>query len=247
MGDAFHLSHSPKGVRTWTDDFRDHPHFKYRARVVDFDEEASVATLEFTASYDASPPSVDVGFWIVVGHPPDPRQRHAYVSRKEGVWPAGTRVLRVGNVSIWPEPEGYQKAPPGDTKSLFIITGSKSHPWSRQFMQRECVHFTKTTGDRKPVDAEIMKTTFSSGTKKKYTVFISSTQNDLVSERSRVSEIVLRSGHIPVAMEYFPATPVNSWSLITRLIDDCDYVICLVAARYGYVPDSEDKSYTEKE
>lgn len=82
---------------------------------------------------------------------------------------------------------------------------------------------------------------------KKYTIFVSSTQRDLVAERARVVEAILRAGHIPVAMEYFPASPTGSWKLIIQLIDDCDYVVCLVAARYGFIPEGEEHSYTEKE
>ncbi len=82
---------------------------------------------------------------------------------------------------------------------------------------------------------------------KKYTIFVSSTQKDLAKERSYAIEAILRSGHIPITMEYFPATDKSSWSLITSLIDDCDYVICLVAGRYGFVAEGEAKSYSERE
>jgi len=51
---------------------------------------------------------------------------------------------------------------------------------------------------------------------------------------------------IPSAMELFPAANEDQWSLIKKVIDDCDYYIVVVAGRYGSV-DSEGMSYTEKE
>src|SRR5690606_28751076 len=38
---------------------------------------------------------------------------------------------------------------------------------------------------------------------------------------------------IPVGMELFPAADDDQWTLIQRLIDDCDYYILIVGGRYG--------------
>lgn len=51
---------------------------------------------------------------------------------------------------------------------------------------------------------------------------------------------------IPAGMELFPAANEDQWSLIKRVIDDCDYYIVIVGGRYGSVgPDG--LSYTEME
>jgi hypothetical protein len=51
---------------------------------------------------------------------------------------------------------------------------------------------------------------------------------------------------IPVGMELFPAADDDQWTLIKRLIDDCDYYILIVGGRYGSV-NSEGISYTQME
>ena len=51
---------------------------------------------------------------------------------------------------------------------------------------------------------------------------------------------------IPSGMELFPAANESQWSLIKRVIDDCDYYILIVGGRYGSLgPDGI--SYTEME
>jgi hypothetical protein len=47
-------------------------------------------------------------------------------------------------------------------------------------------------------------------------------------------------------MELFPASSDDQWTLIKRVIDDCDYYLVIVAGRYGSV-DSNGIGYTEKE
>ena len=51
---------------------------------------------------------------------------------------------------------------------------------------------------------------------------------------------------IPAGMELFPASSEDQWSLIKRVIDDCDYYILIIGGRYGSVgPDGI--SYTQME
>lgn len=51
---------------------------------------------------------------------------------------------------------------------------------------------------------------------------------------------------MPAGMELFPAANEDQWTLIKKVIDDCDYYIVIVAGRYGSVgPDG--RSYTEME
>lgn len=81
---------------------------------------------------------------------------------------------------------------------------------------------------------------------KKYQVFVSSTYIDLIEERQEVMQALLELDCIPVGMELFPAADEEQWSLIKRLIDDCDYYILIVGGRYGSVND-EGISYTQME
>lgn len=81
---------------------------------------------------------------------------------------------------------------------------------------------------------------------KKYQVFVSSTYTDLIDERKEVIQALLELDCIPVGMEMFPAADDDQWSLIKRLIDDCDYYILIIGGRYGSI-NSEGISYTQME
>ncbi len=81
---------------------------------------------------------------------------------------------------------------------------------------------------------------------KKYQVFVSSTYKDLSEERQEVMQALLELDCIPVGMELFPAADDDQWSLIKRLIDDCDYYVLIIGGRYGSV-NNEGISYTQME
>jgi hypothetical protein len=81
----------------------------------------------------------------------------------------------------------------------------------------------------------------------KYTVFISSTHDDLQDEREQVTDAILKLGHIPCGMEQFSAGAGRGWEVITQTIDLCDYYVLIVAGRYGSDFPGEVKSWTEKE
>lgn len=81
--------------------------------------------------------------------------------------------------------------------------------------------------------------------KKKYTVFISSTFEDLKDARDLAIRTILKMGHIPIGMEAFNATDEEQWDIIKQSIDACDYYIVIVAHRYGTL--AGDISITEKE
>jgi hypothetical protein len=81
---------------------------------------------------------------------------------------------------------------------------------------------------------------------KKYQIFISSTFKDLSEERQDTLKSVLDMGHIPSGMEIFPAVDIEQFEYIKKIIDECDYYVLIVAARYGSV-DQAGVSYTEKE
>jgi Domain of unknown function (DUF4062) len=81
---------------------------------------------------------------------------------------------------------------------------------------------------------------------KRYSVFISSTFEDLKSERQAVQDVIISSGDFPVQMESFPAADEDQFEFIKALIDKCDYYVLIVAGRYGK-PAEDGLSYTEKE
>jgi len=81
---------------------------------------------------------------------------------------------------------------------------------------------------------------------KRYQVFVSSTYEDLKEERRVVMQVLLETNCIPAGMELFSAEDEDQWSVIKRVIDDCDYYIVIVGGRYGSMT-SDGKSYTQKE
>lgn len=81
---------------------------------------------------------------------------------------------------------------------------------------------------------------------KKYQVFVSSTYRDLTEERQEVIQALLELDCIPVGMELFPAADDDQWTLIKRLINDCDYYILIVGGRYGSL-NEKGISYTQME
>ena len=81
---------------------------------------------------------------------------------------------------------------------------------------------------------------------KRYQVFVSSTYTDLLEARQEVMQALLESDCIPAGMELFPATDDDQWTLIKRVIDDCDYCIVILAGRYGSIGPDE-KSFTQLE
>ena len=82
---------------------------------------------------------------------------------------------------------------------------------------------------------------------KREQVFVSSTYVDLVAERQEVIQTLLEADCIPAGMELFPASDDDRWTLIRRVIDDCDYYVVVVGARYGSIDPDRGLSYTEME
>ena len=81
---------------------------------------------------------------------------------------------------------------------------------------------------------------------KRYQVFVSSTFVDLQKERQEVIHALLEQDCFPAGMELFPAADEDQWTLIKKVIDDCDYYVVIIAGRYGSIaPDG--LSYTEME
>lgn len=69
--------------------------------------------------------------------------------------------------------------------------------------------------------------------RKKYQVFISSTYKDLREERRAAMEAVLKAGHIPAGMEFFPAGSESQLEVIKRWIDESDIYMLILGGRYG--------------
>ena len=81
---------------------------------------------------------------------------------------------------------------------------------------------------------------------KRYQVFVSSTYEDLQEERKEVMQALLELDCIPAGMELFPASNDDQWTLIKRVIDDCDYYLLIIGGRYGST-NEEGISYTQME
>lgn len=81
---------------------------------------------------------------------------------------------------------------------------------------------------------------------KKYTVFLSSTYDDLREERREVIHALLELDCIPCSMETFPADDDEQFEFIKSVIDECDYYVLIIAGRYGSIG-KNGKSFTEME
>ena len=81
---------------------------------------------------------------------------------------------------------------------------------------------------------------------KRYQVFVSSTYEDLQEERKEVMQALLELDCIPAGMELFPASNDDQWTLIKRVIDDCDYHLLIIGGRYGST-NEDGISYTQME
>jgi hypothetical protein len=82
---------------------------------------------------------------------------------------------------------------------------------------------------------------------KRYQVFVSSTYADLKDERNKVIQTLMEMDCIPAGMELFPAMDEDQFEFIKKIIDDCDYYLLIIGARYGSIDEKDGLSYTEKE
>lgn len=83
--------------------------------------------------------------------------------------------------------------------------------------------------------------------KRKFSIFISSTYEDLKKERQALVGVSLENNFIPVGMEQFHAAPTSQWNVITKMIDECDFYLLVIGGRYGSIDEETGLSYTEKE
>lgn len=82
---------------------------------------------------------------------------------------------------------------------------------------------------------------------KRYQVFISSTFTDLREERKAIIETLLNAKYIPAGMEMFSASNDEQFGYIKKIIDNCDYYVLVIGARYGTINPTTGVSFTEQE
>jgi len=78
-------------------------------------------------------------------------------------------------------------------------------------------------------------------------VFLSSTAQDLVAYRNVADDTILRMLQESVVMERFGPLPGEPVAECERKARECDVVVCIVAHRYGFVPDKGRGSITRRE
>lgn len=83
--------------------------------------------------------------------------------------------------------------------------------------------------------------------RRKFSIFISSTYEDLKEERQALVGVALENNFIPVGMEQFHAAPTSQWNVIIKMIDECDFYLLVIGGRYGSIDEETGISYTEKE
>lgn len=81
---------------------------------------------------------------------------------------------------------------------------------------------------------------------KRYQIFVSSTFSDLQIERQKIFSAIMMLNHIPAGMEFFSAIDEEQMEFIQKVIDESDYYVLLLGARYGSL-DENGVSYTERE
>ena len=82
---------------------------------------------------------------------------------------------------------------------------------------------------------------------KKYHIFISSTFEDLKEERKKIIKTLWNNQYIPIGMEFFGASSKQSLDIIKSTLDSCDYIILIIAKKYGTIHKDYGKSFTELE
>lgn len=84
-------------------------------------------------------------------------------------------------------------------------------------------------------------------TERKYQIFVSSTYTDLKDERLHVLNAITGLKHLAAGMELFCASNDEQFKYIKRVIDDSDYYVLIIGARYGSINQTTGLSYTEME
>jgi sugar phosphate isomerase/epimerase len=88
--------------------------------------------------------------------------------------------------------------------------------------------------------------------KKIFLAFVSSTFEDLQTERRVIADVLLNCNCFPRGMELFTANARKPWDVIAKEIKDCDFYLLLIGGRYGdYCRDKDARdrqiSFTQRE
>lgn len=78
-------------------------------------------------------------------------------------------------------------------------------------------------------------------------IYISSTYNDLIAERSVVKEAILSLGHFPLGMEEYSASDQRPLDRCLADVRSCQAYVGIIAWRYGFCPDGSQLSITNLE
>ena len=70
---------------------------------------------------------------------------------------------------------------------------------------------------------------------KKYLIFISSSQEDLKTERKELAKIITEMGAIPILLDEFDITEAKDRRIIHKIMQECDYFLNLTAHKGGKV------------
>lgn len=81
---------------------------------------------------------------------------------------------------------------------------------------------------------------------RRFQIFVSSTFSDLQDERLKILFAIMKLNFIPAGMEFFAAIDEEQMKFIERVIDESDYYVLILGARYGSL-DTKGISYTERE
>ena len=78
-------------------------------------------------------------------------------------------------------------------------------------------------------------------------IFVSSTFKDLAEQRKKAVETISNFGHIPIALENFPASESSSREVIETQIANSQIYLLILGPRYGEIMNGGDISFTEYE
>lgn len=78
-------------------------------------------------------------------------------------------------------------------------------------------------------------------------IFIGSTYEDLIEERSKVIEAIMRMEKHPICMEYFNASSQKSWDFVQEKLKKSDCYLLILAGKYGTIDEKTKLGFTHKE
>ncbi|MEO1699877.1 MAG: SUMF1/EgtB/PvdO family nonheme iron enzyme [Planctomycetota bacterium] len=98
---------------------------------------------------------------------------------------------------------------------------------------------------REKIPARFLRQRTPKGTRRR--IFLSSTYADNAERREEILDAIQRAGCEPIAMEHWTSTERRVQDECLARLDEADAVVCILAWRYGWRPDGEERSITEIE